>query len=46
MQGPAAEAQLDLSQGTSLNTMRMMKLAYGPGLDLFERPLQVASCAS
>jgi catechol 2,3-dioxygenase-like lactoylglutathione lyase family enzyme len=36
MQGPAAEAQLDLAPGTALITMRMMKLANGPGLELFE----------
>jgi catechol 2,3-dioxygenase-like lactoylglutathione lyase family enzyme len=36
MAGPAAEKLLDLAPGTSLATMRMMKLAHGPGLELFE----------
>jgi catechol 2,3-dioxygenase-like lactoylglutathione lyase family enzyme len=34
--GPQAERKLDLVPGTSLITMRMMKLANGPGLELFE----------
>ena len=36
MEGPAAEKELDLAPGTKLITMRMMKLAHGPGLELFE----------
>jgi len=35
-QGPEAERKLDLEPGTSLITMRMMKLGNGPGLELFE----------
>lgn len=34
--GPAAEKELDLAPGTSLITIRMMQLANGPGIELFE----------
>ena len=36
MVGAKAEQQLDLAPGTELMTMRMMKLAHGPGIELFE----------
>ena len=36
MRGPQAEQLLDLSPGTALIAMRMMKLANGPGIELFE----------
>jgi catechol 2,3-dioxygenase-like lactoylglutathione lyase family enzyme len=35
-QGPEAERKLDLAPGTSLVSMRMMKLGKGPDLELFE----------
>jgi catechol 2,3-dioxygenase-like lactoylglutathione lyase family enzyme len=36
MSGATIEGQLDLAQGTTLVAMRMMKLANGPGIELFE----------
>jgi catechol 2,3-dioxygenase-like lactoylglutathione lyase family enzyme len=36
MSGAALDTQLDLAQGTTLVAMRMMKLANGPGIELFE----------
>jgi catechol 2,3-dioxygenase-like lactoylglutathione lyase family enzyme len=36
MEGTAAERELDLAHGTKLITMRMMRLANGPGIELFE----------
>jgi catechol 2,3-dioxygenase-like lactoylglutathione lyase family enzyme len=35
-QGSAVEKQLDLAPGTKVTTMRMMRLANGPGIELFE----------
>lgn len=36
MKGAMVERQLDLAPGTSLVAMRMMRMANGPGIELFE----------
>jgi catechol 2,3-dioxygenase-like lactoylglutathione lyase family enzyme len=36
MSGPIVERQLDLAPSTSLVAMRMMRMANGPGIELFE----------
>jgi catechol 2,3-dioxygenase-like lactoylglutathione lyase family enzyme len=36
MKGAVVERQLDLAPGTSLVAMRMLRLANGPGIELFE----------
>jgi len=36
LDGAAVERQLDLVAGTSVVTMRMMRMANGPGIELFE----------
>lgn len=36
MKGMTVERQLDLAAGTSLVAMRMMRVANGPGIELFE----------
>ena len=36
LEGTMVERQLDLAPGTSLVAMRMMRMAHGPGIELFE----------